>query len=240
MTENARDIRFDVPLYTVAEAARGLGVPPTTLARWGKGYEVRVAGRRPVKGAPIVTMRSGAPREPVVPFVGLAEAMVLAAIRSAGVPLQRVRPALELLKTEIGLEHALASKKLYTDGAEVLFDYARSTSDEGGGGTVSDLVVVRSGQRVFAQVIIDYLSRITYGRDGYAQVIRLPGFEHADVVADPRRSFGQPIFTHGGARVSDVLDRFWAGERLEDLADEFGVPAVEIEDVLRAASRRAA
>jgi hypothetical protein len=40
--------------------------------------------------------------------------------------------------------------------------------------------------------------------------------------------------------VSDVLDRFWAGDDIETLCLEFGVPEPEIEDVLRAASRRAA
>ena len=59
-----------------------------------------------------------------MPFIGFAEAYVLSAFRRAGVPLQRIRPAVDVLSSEIGLEHALASKKLYTDGAEVLYDYA--------------------------------------------------------------------------------------------------------------------
>ena len=58
--------------------------------------------------------------------------------------------------------------------------------------------------------------------------------------ADPTRSFGAPIFERGGVRVADVLERFWAGDTLSDLVDEFGVPADQLEDVLRVASRRAA
>jgi nucleotide-binding universal stress UspA family protein len=45
------------------------------------------------------------------------------------VPLQRIRPAVEVLEKEIGVEHALASKRLYTDGAEVLFDYANKSGE---------------------------------------------------------------------------------------------------------------
>ncbi len=234
------DIRFDVPLYTMAEAARDLGVPPTTLARWGRGYEARPVGRKVVRGAPIVTVLAGDRGHPVVPFIGLAEAMILAAIRQAGVPLQRIRPALETLKDQIGLDHALASKKLYTDGAELLFDYASHTRATDDADAIRELVVVRSGQRVFADVIRGYLQRISYAKDGYASLIRLPGYEHADVVADPSRSFGQAIFAHGAARVSDVLDRFWAGDTISDLTAEFGVSASKVEDVLRAASRPAA
>ena len=60
------------------------------------------------------------------------------------------------------------------------------------------------------------------------------------MVADPFRSFGSPIFERGGARVDDVLHRFWAGDSLEELAAEYRVPAEQLEGVLRVASRRAA
>jgi uncharacterized protein (DUF433 family) len=233
------DPRFDLPLYTLAEAARALDVPASTFATWAKGNFRRPSGGQPVSGEPVVTSFEAAPGKPSVPFVGLAEGVVLAAVRQAGMPLQRIRPALEVLAREIGLAHALASRALYTDGAELLFDYAQHAPHheaEAAGG----LVVVRSGQRVFKQVVDDYLRRIHYGTDGYAQLIRLPAYERATVLADPTRSFGQPIFGSGGARLSDVLDRFWAGDDIRTLTQEFGLPADEIEDVLRAASRRAA
>ena len=53
---------------------------------------------------------------------------------------------------------------------------------------------------------------------------------------DHPRAFGAPIFERGGAKVDDVLGRFWSGELIEDLSAEFGVPAAELEDVLRVAS----
>jgi uncharacterized protein (DUF433 family) len=236
---DALDMRFSVPLYTFAEAARALDVPASTFATWAKGYVRRPAGRRAVTGDPVVTSFDAERGEPAVPFVGLAEGMVLAAVRRSGVPLQRVRPALAVLAREIGVAHALASKALYTDGAELLFDYAQHASSDDAE-AANELTIVRSGQRVFRDVIADYLRRIEYAADGYAQLIRLPAYEHAEIVADPTRSFGQPIFLHGAARLSDVLERFWAGDDIETLVVEFGVPEPEIEDALRAASRWAA
>ncbi len=234
-------LRFETPLYTVAEAARIVGVHPSTLSTWAKGYVRHVPGRPGVSAEPVITFEL--PRrhgEPSIPFVGLAEALVLAAVRRSGLPMQRIRPALVQLQKEIGVAHALASRKLFTDGAELLFDYGEREHDTIEGRSAQDLVVIRNGQRVFVDVISEYLQRIQYGADGYPELIRVPTYRHAHVVVDPTRAFGAPIFERGGARIDDVLERFWAGESIDELAEEFGVPVDELEDVLRVASRRAA
>lgn len=238
-TATSEDLRFATPLYTVTEAARLLELGPSTLSTWVKGYQ-RQSGGRPVVGRPVISsLEPATPRGPTIPFVGLAEGMVLAAVRAAGVPLQRIRPALEQLARGLGVEHALASQKLYTDGAEILYDLSEHRRDLDPR-PVRQLIVVRSGQGVFSEVVEQYLRRIHYGPDGYARLVRLPGYGTADVVADPERGFGQPIFAHGGSRVADVLGLFWAGEDLETVAAEYGVPRSQLEDALRVASRRAA
>ena len=60
-----------------------------------------------------------------------------------------------------------------------------------------------------------YLRRIEFGPDGYARLIRLPGYRVAEVVVDPERGFGQPVFARGGARLEDALALFRAGEPLD-------------------------
>lgn len=233
--------RFHSPLYTVAEAARYLDVSPRTLADWTHGYKRRSAGRNAVIGPPILTSRRRArTRDPVIPFIGLAEGLVLTAMRRSGVPLQRVRPALARLEKQFGLVHALASKRLYTDGAEVLFDYAKTGDDTVAARAAGELVVVRNGQRVFNEVIQSYLSRLEFGDDGYAWLIHLPAYEVADVVVDPSRGFGQPIFARGGARIEDALSMFRAGEPLDGVAEEYGVPRDHLEDAVRIAIHPAA
>jgi uncharacterized protein (DUF433 family) len=232
--------RFSAPLYTVAEAARYLDVPTSTLATWAKGYRRRSAGRAHVTGAPVLTTVPAHGRGAVIPFVGLAEGLVLTAMRSAGVPLQRIRPALTRLDEELGLKHALASRRLYTDGAEVLYDYAERGEDENAARAARELVVVRSDQRVFNEVVDSYLRRLDFADDGYARLIRLPAYEVAEVLVDPNRGFGQPIFARGGARLEDALALFRAGEPLDVVADEYGVPRTELEDAVRIATRIAA
>jgi uncharacterized protein (DUF433 family) len=170
-----------------------------------------------------------------IPFVGLAEGMVLAAFRETGLPLQRIRPALERLEREMGVEHALASQHLYTDGAELLFDYAEARGDK----QLRLLTVVRSGQRVFHDVIRDYLTRIEYD-GGWALRLALPITKEKLLVADPERAFGQPIFIHGGARLVDVIGRIEAGEDPEAVAEDYGVPLTDVQAARGAPTRAAA
>lgn len=181
-----------------------------------------------------MTVFPRAGRNATVPFTGFAEGFVLSALRKAGVPMQRIRPAVAKLSEEFGLDHALASKRVYTDGAEVIFDYAKDTDDE------ALLTVVRTGQQHFQEVIRGYLKRITYGDDGWAEQLRLPAYATAEVLVDPRQAFGQPLVVHGGARVEDLVDRFQAGDGFAEISADFGVPAPEVEDVIRVALRLAA
>jgi uncharacterized protein (DUF433 family) len=175
-----------------------------------------------------------------VPFIGLTEGLVLAAIRKTGVPLQRIRPALDALKNEFGLEHVLASRRLYTDGADVLFDISERTTQVADADQARRLIVARNNQYVFNEVIDSYLRRIEYGPDDYATKVSLPAYAATRVVVDPQRGFGHPIFAKSGARVEDALSLFRAGESLETVAAEFGVPIEDLEEALRVETRAAA
>lgn len=243
----ATDTRFSVPLYTLSEAARFLGVSTSTFSTWTLGYRRLHGGVREVSIGPILTSLSrGRSGEPTVPFIGLAEGMVVAAFRNAGVSMQHLRAAVAILEHEIGLDHALASKRLYTDGAVVLFDYAEREGDEAlanlteDDGALSNLTIVGTQQRVFSAVVREHLQRIEYGTDPWALRLTSPATAQPAIVVDPNRGFGQPIFLHGAARVEDVIDRWRAGESLADVADDFGVPLSDIEGYLRVAVPAAA
>lgn len=222
------DARFTVPLFTPAEVAVHLGLPETTVRTW-----LGLA-----KAPAVVTYLGGKthPREASVPFIGLAEAFVLSAFRASGLPLQRIRPAVERLRTEVDLPHALANKRVLTDGAEILFEYGREHDDA----VVKDLVVVRNQQVVFREIVESYLRCITWADDGYSGGLALPRYGAANVVVDPYRNFGQPMFAEGGTRLEDVLDLFFAGEPIEVVAHEYGVTREQVEAAVRVAGRAVA
>lgn len=186
------------------------------MYNWGRGTR---------DGAePLITVHSAGARALEVPFIGFAEAFALTALRKAGVSLQRIRPAVEALKDEIGLEHALASRNLATDGVDVLYRYA---------GDDPDHTVVQTKQKQFRKAVEDYLRPITYGADDFAARVRLPIYSHAKVVVDPAKAFGHPILSSGRARVEDIAERFAAGDSIEAIAKDFRVSAGEVEDVIR-------
>lgn len=223
----ADDPRLARAIFTLRETAAYLDIPKSNVQRWARPSDQK---------HPLLTCFPPHGREASVPFIGFAEAFVLSSFRRAGVPLQRIRPAVEVLAKEIGVDHALASERLYTDGAEVLFDYA-SKNDER---EVKDLVVVRTKQRQFSEVVEGYLKRIHYGGDGWADSVRLPAYGAAEVIVNPRVAFGLPLLVNGGARVEDVVDRFQAGDSVADISADFDVPPDEVEDVVRLATRASA
>jgi uncharacterized protein (DUF433 family) len=222
------DPTFTTPLYTLTEAARIVGVPANTLHHWARGYTYKgIDGEQHWSPALVTTARVG--RGEAVPFVGLGEAYVLRAFTAAGVPMQRIRPALARLEAEFGPRAVLTSQRLKTDGAEVLWEYR--DQDENGD-VVDNLVVVRRSQPVFREVVEQYLKTITY-RDGRIALIRLPPFR-PEVVVDPHRNFGAPTLASRGIHVADIRDRIDAGEPLDQLADDYRISLSDVQDLAAA------
>jgi uncharacterized protein (DUF433 family) len=213
------DPRVSVGLYTTSEAARYLGLPKSTLQSWIN----RKHGE-----SPLVTTVARSGYEAGIPFIGFAEAFVLQTARRAGVPRHRIRPGVEAVKAELGLRHALASRLLYTDGAELLVKYAADDVD---------LEVARTHQRQLTRTVKDQLQLITYAGDGYAERLQLPSYGPAEVVVDPAVGFGYPVIKGAGARVKDVLDRFWAGEALRMIAYDFDLSDEAVEAIVRAQTK---
>lgn len=220
MQTRTHDTAYTTPIYSLSEAAQIIHAPSTSFARWAHGHRFRQ--RREGEWGwtePILTgVKEG--RGYTVPFNALAEGFVIESFRRAGLPMARIRPAIEVLRDEIGLEDALLSEKLRTDGAEILIE----NGDR-------DLVVVRNHQGVFRDVVDEYLQSISY-RDGFVEYLRLPTYEHAEVIVDPLRNSGQPTIARLGVRVEDVVSRVRAGESMIDVAEDFGLERPELRSLL--------
>jgi uncharacterized protein (DUF433 family) len=210
------------PMFTINEAAKYLGLSYSTLRSWV----------RPDVGRPLVYSVGREGHYASIPFVGFAEAFVLAAAKRAGMKPHRIRQGVEAVRRDIGLDYALASKRLYIDKAEVLVAYAAEDEADD-----EDLTVARNRQLQLRETVRNQLELITYGSDDVAATIRLPIFKKAEVIVDPLEAFGQPIVERTGTRVRDVLALFFADEDMEDIAYDFDLERVEVEDIIRAQTK---
>src|SRR3954454_13135134 len=219
-TASVHDLAYTTPIYSQSEAARIIQAPPSSFTRWAHGqrFRQRQEGKWG-ESTPLLTgVRNG--RGLTVPFNALAEGFIVEAFRRAGLPMARIRPAIEVLRDEIGIDNALLSQRLMTDGVDVLI---RNHEDA--------LVVVRNHQGVFKEVVSEFLKSIQY-EDGFVSLIQLPTFEVVDVVVDPNRNSGQPTIDRLGVRVDDVLSRVRAGEALAEVGEDFGLEPRELRSLI--------
>ena len=212
------DARTRIGLLNQSDAARFLDIALQTFSRWARGYE---------KGRPLlhVLARAGT-REATVPFVAMAEAYVLDALKRAGVKPHKLRPALAKLQQEFGHEYVLVAPELATDGIDVLWDFSRTEAGAG-------LIEASTGQHVIREIVTDYLEYIIRAEDGFPAELRLRSCLPSDVVIDPHRAFGQPIFAGTRTRVAEVAAMMKAGEAPEVIADELGVALEDVRTATR-------
>jgi len=215
MSLAALDRAFIAPIYSQADVARIIAAPRSTVQNWATGYDTSSGTHQ----APVLT---GVPRGrgDTVSFMALAEAFVVNAFRKAGLPMQRIRPAVDRLKESIGLEYALANERLAHDGGEIMLK--SDDSDD------RRLVVVRNGNAVFNEVVEDHLRYIDFSRLGYASSIRLPQFTDAEVVITPVVNGGRPTIRSRGIAIDDVLGRVRAGESPRIVAEDYGISLGEL------------
>ena len=132
---------------------------------------------------------------------------------------------LDYAENRLGIEHVLLSDSLLTGAGEVFLDHYGSL-----------ISLSRSGQIAIRRVLELYLRRVE--RDDRHIPLRLFPFlseaqtESQSVVIDPRVSFGRPTIAGSGITTSILVRRIDAGETIEHLAHDYGLPAEKIADAL--------
>lgn len=224
--ERRRSRLLDVPAYTIPEAAHYLQIPTATLRSWVKGREYPLKPNRSGFFEPILELPNL--RQSLLSFTNLVEAHVLDAIRREhGVQLQKVRTAIRYMQAEMRVEHPLAFRSMATDGIDLFVrEYAQLIN------------VSRDGQLAMSEVMNAYLRRVDWDELGFA--VRLYPFtrkrqldEPKVVVIDPEVSFGKPVLVGTGIPTSTVAERYKAGESVDDLAEDYDLKRVQIEEAIR-------
>ncbi len=225
-----QDLR-NVPAYGIPEAAGYLGLPKSTLRSWLLGQRYR-SGDVSKFFKPVIAIAD--PKSKQLSFINLVEAFVLAGIRRQyEVPLPKVRKALAYVQRTFGTTRPLAEEQFQTDGLDLFVEKF--------GALVG---ASQDGQLQMREVIRERLRWVRRDPKGLPEkLILFPASSgrkgSADVVIDPRRSFGRPVLDGLGVRTTVVYERFMAGDNIEVLARDYSVPAQAVQDAIRC-ERRAA
>lgn len=222
---------LDRPVYGLTQVDRLLGLHTGTARRWIDGY------RRGGKTYPPV-IRPESTGEEVATWGEFVETRLLSEYRDAGVPLLRMRPAIEALREELGTAYPLASSRtwLAVQGRELV----RKVQEDVGLHKQLALVVVRSGQKLlWSKPAWDFSQSVEWTTNLEEQEPRLlrPMQDIRDVVVDPLRGFGEPVVR--GVRTEVIVELFRAGDTPEMIAELYELPRAQVDAAVRYELRRA-
>lgn len=216
------DIRC-APAYTLAAAARHLGIPPATLRSWVSDRIYRRGGEL-VETEPLIRAPAGSRN--LISFNNLVEAHVLRAVRTKdGVRMGAIRNAIAYAEQSLGIDRLLLSDELRMTGHDIFLDRLREL-----------IALTKSSQLAMKKMLLAYLRRVD--RDDEALPLRLyplrPTWseERKPVVIDPGVAFGRPTVAGSGISTAALVDRVDAGEDLKTLVRDYGLRIGQIEDAV--------
>lgn len=204
------DPRFDLPLYTRAEAALHLGLPATTLGDWLRSGALEAS--------------SGGRGEPTITFAGLVETHMLRHLRRTGLSLHAIGEAAVALRSRAGRRYPLAWSGLAHDGRDLLVEIAAEGREPG-------WERIRDSQGGFPGVLRRGSAAIGWSDDGYAGTLRLVIYHDIDVIVDPERAHGRPMVDD--VQVEDVIAQVRTGAPYRDIATKFHLEDFEVEALVR-------
>ncbi len=212
----------DLPIYTVADAARYLHMAPSTLRSWTMGRSYPSGGG---EGFFEPLIKIPGPGSRLLSFVNLIEAHVLLAIRTQHrVPMRQVRQALDYAQEKEDIDRLLVRPELRAAAGKLFLDrYGQLMS------------LAPAGQLAIKLVLRQHLERLERDIDGLPDNFFpfIPGYPGDRILSiSPRISFGRPVVARRGVSVSVLADRFDAGERLADIANDYDLEVPEVEKAL--------
>ncbi len=196
------------PLYPIAEAARIVQAPRSTLRGWLPRYS-----------------------DEGLSFLELLEAYTIQTLRSRHqLPMRAIKSAVQFLKKETGSPYPLALEGLgfETDGSELFITQLGKLVSA----TAQGQMAMRQVLKAFLKRVEydkDGLGTRFYPftRDFRTDSPRL-------IVVDPQLNFGRPCLTSRAISTSMIARRYKAGETSAELASDYACRREEIEEAIRA------
>lgn len=197
-----------------------VGMQPSTLRRWLLGYEHQATREAPLWQP----QYDPADDEGVLlGFRDLVEARIVNALRAKKIGLQTIRTCLDRAKVIVGQDHPFSTRQFKTDGKTIFLEITRGLDEP-------QLVDLKRSQGVFSRVVAPTLDDLDFGKDGAERWWLLHG--RRTIVADPERSFGQPIIADHGMTTARVAQAVEAEGSVEKVAKIYEIKPRLIREAL--------
>lgn len=202
---------LDQEVYTSPEAARLLGIAPSTLRYWLEGGSQRGVTHLPV-------LRREATGSRYVTWAEFIEAGWLRAYRDTKVPMRELRRFIELLRDEMGVPYPLAHKQPFVSGKQLVFDAQEEAGLPNYWRLVDEQLVLTYPGRQF-------MERVTWEGD------EAVGWRPADdakstVRCRPDVRFGRPAVN--GVSTLTVFEQAEDGAAQEEIMADFDLTAADV------------
>jgi uncharacterized protein (DUF433 family) len=219
------EITATTPNYTLLEAAMFTRLSLSTLRYWTRGRG----------GTPPVIR----PTDALLSLVNLVEVHMVSMFRGLHrVPLQRIRRAITVMARRFpGEAHPLATRKFWTDGRDIFTQHFHGHYES----------LIEPGQMAFTDVVECYAQRVrwsgglpdqlfpwTVNRIAEASADNL----RRSVVIDPGIAFGRSVIAGTRVTTKAIKDLWDVGTELREIAEEFDVTPLQVEDAVRLEERR--
>lgn len=207
--------------YTLPDAARLLELPLSRLRSWVRGALLDSReGKERTRRFPVGHFETqGDGGDSYFDFLTLIELFTIAQLRKHGVKMATLRAGRAELAARYRTAHPFALQGLLTDGVRLL----RELGDE------AILEVGASGQTAFAEVIRPFCHRLDFDATTNLATRFYPAGGDKGIVVDPRHSFGRPVLVGTNITTESIACLRRAGERADDIADDYGVSISQID-----------
>lgn len=199
-------------VYAEAEAARLLGMPQATLHYWLEGGQRRGKAYQPI-------IRPDPTGSRIVTWGEFVESALLRAYRKQSIPMAQLRLFIQTLRDRRGVPYPLAHHQPWRSGRDLLF----AAQEEAG--LPMDFWLVSNSQGLLTPSADRFVEQVSW-EDDIATRLRPHRDPKSPVRVDPRVRFGAPAVR--GISTSALADQVEAGSTISEVADDYGLPPIEV------------
>jgi uncharacterized protein (DUF433 family) len=217
-----------IGIYTPAEAAFYARVPARIMTRWVFGNSA---------GKPVISRQIKDTGEKIVTFLDFVQTLAVREVRYRyGLPLQKIREAVEKARSHYRLDYPLAQKhRIFFFGDDQVkgrgdIVIRLEDDDEGVEDQYVQLTGRARGNLMMKSVVEMFLRDLSFDPETcLATQYRPMVVPDAAVLLDPQRRFGEPVVEPGGYTVEALWDATNAEGSIEGAAAAYGVSIAEVE-----------